>query len=233
MFEPNLRHNQARKLASTRTFTPFAKVIALKPDDFMAKSQPLYPQVRSMFEYFADTGKLRRWYERYTATFAEDSTGKRALEDVFGKPLAQIENDWRTWVLKRPAVDTAPKGGVRTIGVEVTGATDGVRVRTVERRSAAARAGLKAGDVITGIGDTPVRSPREFDAAVAAAGAGQTAIIVRRGTERMTLSIEFPGANPRARARVENTVVLLAAKGPAFSSSFFHRATLNPKVEAP
>lgn len=206
VFQPNLRHNQARLMASSRTYTPFATLVALKPDAFMAKSQQLYPQVRSMFEFLADTGKLRRWYKRYTDGFAEDRTGTRALEEVFGMPLAMIEDEWRTWVLKRPAVKTTPKAGEHSIGAEVTAATDGVQVRTVERRGAAARAGLRVGDVVTAVDGEPVRSAREFAAALAARGAERAMVTVRRGGERLEISIEFPAPNHRSRVGVLNLV---------------------------
>jgi hypothetical protein len=206
VFQPNLRHNQARLMARNRTHTPLATLVALKPDAFMAKSQQLYPQVRSLFEFLADTGKLRRWYARYTETFEQDRTGARALEEVLAMPLSRIEEAWRTWVLARPAVETAPKAGERSIGVEVDGATDGVRVRSVERRGAAARAGIRVGDVVTAVDGAAVRSAREFAAALAAAAADRATVTLRRGAERLEVSIEFSAANPRSRAGVPNSV---------------------------
>lgn len=216
-------------MASGRTFMPLAKLVTLSPDDFMAKSQQLYPQVRSLFEYIADSGKLRRWYRRYTETFDQDRTGKLALEDVFGKPLAQIESDWRTWVLKRPAVHTAPKPGDRSIGVDVAAATDGVQIRTVVRRSAAARAGLKVGDVVIAVDGAAVRSPREFNAAIAGVRAERATVTVRRGAERMDIPVEFPGANPGARAGVMEPVVPMDDRRPGILRQFLSSGHLEFK----
>ncbi len=211
VFQPNVRHNQARLLCSSKSFMPLAKLVTLSPEDFMAKSQQLYPQVRSLFEYIADSGKLRRWYRRYTETFDTDRTGKLALEEVLGKPLAQIENDWRTWVLKRPATTATPNHGGKTVGVEVVAATDGVQVRKVDRRGAGARAGLKAGDVVTAVNASPVRSPREFNAAVAAVKGERAIMTVRRGADRIEISVEFFAPNPGARSGVMNHVVPMDA----------------------
>ncbi len=205
-FTANLRHNQARSQASARTFMPLAKLITLSPDEFMAKSQQLYPQVRSLFEFIADSGKLRKWYRQYTETFDKDRTGKMALEEVFGMPLSQIETEWRTWVLKRPAIQISIPTGTRSIGIEVAGATDGVQVRKVERKGIAARAGLKVGDVVVAVDGANVRSPREFIAALAKVKSNTAILTLRRGDQRMDLPIEFPAANSNARAGVLNYV---------------------------
>jgi len=214
VFEPNLRHNQARSLASSRTYTPLATLVRMTPDEFMAKSQPLYPQVRSLFEYMADTGKLRRFYQRYTETFDQDRTGAKALEETMGKPLASIETDWRAWVLKRPAVDISPRANDRDIGVEIVGATDGVRVQKVGRKSAAARAGVRVGDVVVAVAGTPVRSPREFSAALASVRDSKATITLRRGGERLELQVEFSQANQGARAGVGTNVEPRAGSWP-------------------
>ncbi len=237
VFLPSARHNQARQLASSRAFVPWAKLVTFSPDQFMAKSQALYPQVRSMFEYFADTGKLRRWYQRYTETFDKDRTGKLALEEVYGKPLAEIESDWRTWVLKRPAVDVKIDRTDRSLGVEVAAATDGVSVTKLDRRGAAARAGIRSGDVILAVDSKTVRSPREFLAAVAGLKADSVVVTVRRGQQRSDVTVQFsatnPVTNPAARAGVFQTVPPANAVGPAFARNSFLRAAFNLKVEGP
>ncbi len=190
-FRHNPRHNQARALASKRTAMPLAQLVTLSPDDFMAKSQALYPQVRSIFEYLADTGKLRRWYRRYTETFATDRSGRAALEEVFGKPIAQVDADWRLWVLKEPAIDIAVQRGDRVVGIDVAAATDGVQVTKVERRSAAQRAGIRIGDVVISIAGQSVRSPREWIAASAGLREPQVPVVVRRKAERIELLLRF------------------------------------------
>ncbi len=199
-FQPNPRHNQARELAAKRGQAPFAQLMAMDPDAFMRRSQALYPQVRSMFEFMADVGKLRQWYRRYTETFKQDATGRRAMEEVFGKPLAQVEEEWRAWVLKRPAVANSANAMRRSVGVEVTSVPDGVKVTKVDRRSAAQRAGIKPGDVIVQLAGAPVRSVREWDAAVGALGAPEVAVVVRRGTDRLEMTLRLDdqaSVNPR------------------------------------
>ena len=90
--------------------------------------------------------------------------------------IAELEVDQAA---KRPASrgSEAPKAqaSVQALGVTVTELTDaqkrelkvkrGVRVESVA--DAAARSGLREGDVILSVGNVEIRNPREFEAAVA------------------------------------------------------------------
>lgn len=190
-FVPTERHNQARKIAANKRSVSLAQVVAMNPDEFMAKSQSLYPVVRSVFEYMADQGKLRAWYKRYVDTFAQDRTGRRAIEDIFGTTIDEFETNWRAWVLARSAVDVAVGRGDRSIGVDIKAATDGVEVTKVARGSAAQNAGISAGDVIVAIDGTPVRSPREWIEATASIRVPELAITIRRAGKRSEITLVF------------------------------------------
>lgn len=190
-FLPSDRHNEARKMAANRRALSLSQVIVMTPDEFMAKSAVLYPVVRSVFEYMADQGKLRPWYRRYVETFAQDRTGRKAIEDTFGTTIDGFETAWRAWVLARPAVDTAVGQGERDVGVEVKDATDGVQVTKVARGSAAQRAGIRAGDVIVAVGGTPVRSQREWRQATGAIRVPELAVTLRREGKRTEITLVF------------------------------------------
>jgi putative serine protease PepD len=74
------------------------------------------------------------------------------------------------------------------LGVSPAGAANGVKAASVERGSAAASAGLQAGDVIESVDGTPVKSPAQLRAIVASHRPGDTiAITVRRGGSTTTL----------------------------------------------
>ena len=192
-FLPTQRHNEARKAAAGRSVPQVAPMLAMKPDDFMARSPALYPVARSVFEFMADQGKLRRWYRRYVDTFAEDRTGRRAIEDTFGMTLPEFEAAWRTWVLARPPVDTVVSRGDRDVGADVRDATDGVEVTRVARGSAAQRAGIRAGDVVVAVDGTPVRSAREWRLATSSIRAPAITLTVRRDGRRTEVTLEFDG----------------------------------------
>jgi S1-C subfamily serine protease len=85
---------------------------------------------------------------------------------------------------------------------EYFGTKDGVLVTTVEPDSPAAKAGLKAGDVITAIGETPVGSPADLTRAVRRADEGAELTITymrekKKGTA--TARLETREREPRRR----------------------------------
>ena len=69
------------------------------------------------------------------------------------------------------------------------GVKEGVLVRTVSSRTAAEKAGLKAGDVITKVSGTPVSSPREISGLVRASRKTVTFTVMRDHKE-ITLNVE-------------------------------------------
>jgi hypothetical protein len=205
-FLPTARHNDVRRLVAQRKGPVIEPMMAMTPSQFMAVSDDLYPVSRSFFEYLADQGKLRRWYRAYVDGFDADRTGRAAAESALGKPVAEVERDWRAWVKARPAVDVTVGKGDRPVGVTVADATDGARVTAVARGSAASRAGLRVGDVIVSVAGTEVRSSREWTEASASLRVPEAPIVVRRGTDRIEFTLRWEGqasaaGRPRALAR--------------------------------
>ena len=73
---------------------------------------------------------------------------------------------------------------------EYFGVKEGVLVRTVSAKTPAEKAGLKAGDVITKVGGTPVSSPREISGLIRAARKTAAFTVVRNHKE-ITLNVEI------------------------------------------
>jgi serine protease Do len=83
---------------------------------------------------------------------------------------------------------------------EYFGTKDGVLVTSVEADSPAAKAGLKAGDVITAVGDTPVSEPSDLTRAVRGAGDGaELSIAYTRDRKSATTKAKL---EPRERPKV-------------------------------
>jgi S1-C subfamily serine protease len=81
---------------------------------------------------------------------------------------------------------------------EYFGVKEGVLVRSVMRDSAAAKAGLKAGDVITKIDDSRVTSPREITAVLRGMRDKKTAAVTLvREKREMTLTVAFDDEAPQ------------------------------------
>lgn len=80
---------------------------------------------------------------------------------------------------------------------EYFGVKDGLLVASVQPESRAARAGLKAGDIITAVGGTAVRTPSDVSRAVRGAQPGTTTEL-RVTREKKELTLTVPAAEPRA-----------------------------------
>jgi len=74
------------------------------------------------------------------------------------------------------------------------GVKRGVLIRSVEKESPAEKAGLKAGDVLTAIGNHEVASPRDIGSFMRSARYGRKAVTVALARDRkpMTISIPIP-----------------------------------------
>lgn len=72
---------------------------------------------------------------------------------------------------------------------EFFGVKEGVLVRTVNAKSAAEKAGLKAGDVVMKVNGTPVSNPREVSALLRATRKNATFTVMRNHKE-ITLNVE-------------------------------------------
>lgn len=89
-------------LAKNKKHVPFETYVQFDQKAFMKAPGNHYSQARYMLLYLFEKGVLKKWYDAYTAGFAGDPTGGKAMEKALGKPLAQIEADWLEWVVALP-----------------------------------------------------------------------------------------------------------------------------------
>lgn len=193
-FLPNIRHNIAQNLAKRNRLKPWNELFATSAKEFMANAGQNYPQVRSIFEYIAEQGRLGEWYQTFVTTFDEDPTGMLAFEKVFDKPAGEVEADWRAWLLARPEVDTRLDLNDAVLGVEVSksGTNSGVEITRIIRGSAAARTRLRVGDVIVAIDGEPVRTFGELRTVVSRRRAGEEVQVrARRGEHYFDVEFEL------------------------------------------
>jgi serine protease Do len=124
-----------------------------------------------------------------------------AIGDLLEKELGERDGDIDTLIV-RPG--RARLGiGIHALTpqlAEYFGTKDGVLVTTVEPDSAAAKAGLRAGDVITAVGDTAVSSPSDLSRAVHRADeGGDLSISYTRDKKSATTKATL---EPRSREKV-------------------------------
>ena len=192
-FLPNVRHNIAQNLAKRNRLRPWEDLFATKPKAFMARASQHYPQVRSIFEYIAEQGRLGEWYQTFVVTFDEDPTGMLAFEKVFERPAEEVERDWKSWLLARPQVDMRLDMDDAVLGVEVmrtAGTNSGVEITRIMRGSAAARTRMREGDVIVAINGEPVRTYRELRTVISRRQAGEEVEVrLRRGEHYFAIDL--------------------------------------------
>lgn len=80
---------------------------------------------------------------------------------------------------------------------EYFGVQEGVLIRSVKPDSPAAKAGLRAGDVIIKAGDKRVAKPREVTEALRSAKGGPLVLTIVRDKREMTVSVTVEEARPR------------------------------------
>jgi serine protease Do len=126
--------------------------------------------------------------------------------------LAGREGEWPKIVMPEIRIPDVPRAYMSwrstTLGVDAEsldsqlaayfGVKEGVLVRSVIKGSAADKAGLKAGDVITKVDDTAVSNPREITSAIRSARSKSSVVVaVVRDKKEMTFTVTLdnPGSN--------------------------------------
>ena len=92
---------------------------------------------------------------------------------------------------------------------EYFGVKEGVLVRSVIRGSAAEKAGIKAGDVITKVGDRKVSNPNEIANALRSASGGTVPVTVMRNQKEMTVTVTVEN---RSGQRIRRSLVRMDGK---------------------
>lgn len=179
---PNLRTNDAFDRVRRHQALPWVDFFALDGGSFMSQPRWNYAQARSILMFLSAHGKLTGWYRAFVAGWGDDPTGRRALEQVFGAPLARIEESWKEWVVAKGRQDSTIDAGDGVMGATFSNATDGVRIDNVTMGSPAQRAGIRSGDIITDIDSTEIRSIGDYLLAMADRRAGENVKVrLRRG----------------------------------------------------
>jgi len=119
------------------------------------------------------------------------STAKQVLEDI-----VKAGKVTRGWIGVEPN-DLSPELA-ETFGVK---ASAGVIITGVLQNGPAAKAGLRPGDVITGVGEKRIGNSQELLSAVAGLKPGSASrFVLQRGSDKLELDVT-PGLRPRAPLR--------------------------------
>ena len=152
-----------------------AALVTTEPEAFLKDAGLRYAEAHYVMFYLHQLGKLKDFYETYKEGYAKEPTGAAALVQTLGKPLDEIEADWREWVLRQQAPWAPAQPTKPLLGVKMEAVAEGVRVTGFVRGSAAERAGqLKFGDIILSVAGQHTPKPTDLTAAVQACHAGET-----------------------------------------------------------
>lgn len=188
------RTNIVKRLTSSGKVLPIAKLATI-PRGRFTNSSPLanYAQARTFFLYLYAEGKLKEWYATYTRDYRKDPTGVKAIEAVMGKPIAEVDKDYRAWVRTLPMVAEQIKQGNAGLGAEVdAGSGDGPVIAEVDRNGPARKAGLRRGDVITAIDDKPTRDLNELVRLLGEKEIGdEVEVAYRRGSKHAKATVKL------------------------------------------
>ena len=212
--EPNHRAFTIRELVAMEQCIPWRQFMKFDRNEFMAKSLTCYAQARYIMMFLYESGMLRSWYNAYTDNFDRDQSGIQATEMIFGKGLAEVEADWKKWVLRLPTppLHLAPKQAC--LGVVVESVTDGLRVTSLLSDSGAGKAGLRAGDVIVKVDGRRVVEHQALLKLIAAREAGdQVRLEIRRDGQYQDIVVTLEALPDAKRLRTIRAEEEKAGKG--------------------
>ncbi len=203
----NRRLNIIKALVERGRHIPLAELVELPHQQAMRRARIFYPQVRYLMMHLYEAGLLNAWYDAYAGSYEEDASGVRALEQVLGKPLEEIETDWIAWL---GGLDALPRGipvDHAYVGVQVAPDVEGLKIVRVVPTSGADRAGLRPGDIIYQVNDVRTVDPEELVGLVGEHAIGDRVIVhYRRDGAYAEAAVELlarPATPPAERRKDE------------------------------
>ncbi len=181
---PSWRTNTIKRRASASKVS--IEALLKLPREKFTGTQPLanYALARAVFLYLHDRGKLRAWYGAYRQGFEVDETGEKALVEALGKPMAEMEKDFRAWLRALPEVPDDSRPGAARLPMDMgLPAGDGVAIEAVGRGGGAGE--LIAGDVVLAIDGKPVRELQELARVLGEFKPGATVEVTYRRHKRV------------------------------------------------
>ncbi|MEQ8850898.1 MAG: PDZ domain-containing protein [Phycisphaerales bacterium] len=194
---PSWRTNIVRRLEKGGALAKWRLFFEFDDRRFMNfRPSANYAQARAVFLYLLSEGKLVDWYRAYVAGFDEDASGVVAMEQAFGKPLRDVERDYRAWVRSIPEVAEIARPGDASLGLQIgPGAGDGPVVAQVVAGSGRGGVGaerLRRRDVITAVDGETVRTLDDLYRVLGEFEPGdEVALSVRRSGEPLEIRVRL------------------------------------------
>lgn len=189
------RTNSIANLAKQNKLLPIETLSAMDRQRY-ATNRPLanYAMSRGVFMFVHERGKLADFYSTYTKNYAEDPSGLTALLGTLGMTSSEFDEAFRLWC--RSLDEVYEQNSPPSLGIGVSldlSSGDGPIIRQITNDSAK-RAGLRPGDVLTGMNGRSVRDLNEFYRVLTGLNEGQSVEVTyhRRG-QHQTTSLPITG----------------------------------------
>lgn len=201
---PSWRTNIVKRIERGGLLRPIEEWIA-NPEDRFLGVRPLsnYSLARAVFLYLFEKNALRAWYAAYVEGFGPGESEQKAaalgaFEKALGKPIAEINKDYRAWIRALPMVPEELADGAASLGFEVeNGEGDGPTIVSLSspESSQARRVGLRRRDVVTGINGRPTRDTPELLRVLSSYKPGDMIeLSVRRGAQHLSVKYQLQAA---------------------------------------
>ncbi len=190
---PSWRTNSIKRLAEHNKLPGIRDFSAMTRDRF-TRDKPLrnYAYARAVFMFLHEQGLLDDWYRVYVTGFDNDQTGIEAIEAVTGLTGEAFDREIRAWAAALPEVYEQNRPPLLGIGAQLDLAqADGPVVRKLTHGNAR-QAGLRPGDIITGLNGRSVRDLNEFYRVLTGLQPGQRVELdYRRRIQHRSTTIEL------------------------------------------
>jgi len=149
-----------------------------------------YAVTRYIAYYLQEQGKLREFYANYR--LHSDRTGITSLREVLGRPLEEVEAEWKAWILTlRFEREAPPESRGPRLGISME-EEDRLVVDKVGEGTVAERAGILPGDRIVRFNGTDIETLEQLVGLIRACQEGQeVTVTVVRGDDEVTLNARF------------------------------------------
>ena len=200
---PSMRFYTVKQHMKNGTLIPIKKFLKMDHRAFM---NPMtvglaYAQSRYFMKFIYDQGKLKEWYNAYCANFEKDKTGALAIKKVFKMSLKEFEQKWHAYLKKEKMPPLNAGKNKPFLGVGSRATVDGLEVLRVVKGSGAAKAGLKAKDVIVKIDGKRIIERQDLIKITASKKINDVITIrIRRGKEYKDIKVKL-GARPKVVSR--------------------------------
>ena len=88
-----------QQAVGTQAYVPLEKLLKTTATEFYGfEGGAGYAEARYLLLYVQERGLLKQLYAHFREHVGEDPTGRKSLEAVLGRPLAEIEPAWLAWV---------------------------------------------------------------------------------------------------------------------------------------